>query len=759
MNRTIRTAFFALVLVVAVMCVIAVIANAGIGVAAPDGVEVRNGDNGVYVAWSPVEDADGYIVYRKGASGGGRDRVGKVSADEGTSFYDEEAEGGTEYSYTVKAYNGMRKSKSSKGAEVTFLSKPSFKYVLSGLDCMELVWNVSQGADGYTVYKRENDKVTKLADISGDSTCSYNDTLVNEGESYEYTVVAYKGEVRSNHEYKKSGVYVKAPHLISAENTPDGVEVSWKKTGSADEYVVFRKADGEGKWTRLGPSYSSTYMDEAVNTGVGYSYTVRAVKGGVYSGFDRNAVKSVYIKAPDGLRASNYNNGISISWNLCQGADKYNVYRKTGDSWSLVGVVDSNRFHDADVQDDKKYTYTVKAKNNNGDLSAYDEAVECRAFIAPLNLSAESLGDGIKISWAKKPSATGYVVYRKSVESLNWKVVKKISGNVNYAIDYSAERGKDYTYTVRAVKGELQGSYDITGFSLKHLPVSKITAAPSPVGISVKWTKSAVECKKYVLYKATGKGEKWQEIDTFGADVFSYVDKEPAYGVANKYKLKLVLEDGTEVDSQIASAYGIDPKKPMVALTYDDGPNPKTTNRILDALEKVNGRATFFIVGERLDSYGSCIEREAALGCEVANHTYNHVMFNNADSKTIKEQITKTNNYVRDITGKMPALARAPGGFTGENPKEDVGMPLIHWSLDTMDWSSRNADSVVSNIKGKVRDGDIILMHDLYDSTADATEEILPWLVAEGYQIVTVSEMMAVKGIDMQPGEVYYNAR
>ena len=759
MNRTIRTAFLALALVVAVMCVIAVIANAGIGVAAPENVAVRNGDNGVFVEWSPVEDADGYMIYRKGLSGGGKDKVGKLSADEGTRFFDEAAKGGNDYEYTVKAYKGMRKSKKSNEAEITYLSKPAFKYVLSGLDCMELVWDISHGADGYTVSKRENDKIIKLADINGDSICAYNDTLVKEGESYEYTVVARKGEARSNHEYKKSGVYVKAPHLISAKNTSDGIEVSWKKTGSADEYVVFRKADGESRWTRLGPSYSSTYTDETVKGGARYSYTVRAVKGGVYSGFDRNAVKSVYIKAPDGLKASNYNNGISISWNPCQGADKYNVYRKTGDSWSLIGVVDSPRFHDADVQDDKNYTYTIKAKTGNGNLSGYDETVESRAYISPLNISAESLGDGIKITWAKKASATGYVVYRKSQESPKWTVVKKISGNVNYAVDYGAERGKDYTYTVRAVRGDTQGSYSITGFSLKHLPVSKLTAAPSPEGISVKWTKAAVECEEYILYKATGKGENWQEVDTFGADVFSYVDKAPAYGVENKYKLKLVLEDGTEVESQAASAYGIDPKKPMVALTYDDGPNPKTTNRILDALEKANGRATFFIVGERLDDYGACIEREATIGCEVANHTYNHVMFNNADSKTIREQISKTNNHVRDITGKMPALARAPGGFTGENPKADVGMPLIHWSLDTMDWSSRNADSVVNNIKTKVKDGDIILMHDLYDSTADATEEILPWLVAEGYQIVTVSEMMAVKGIEMQPGEVYYNAR
>ncbi len=759
MNRSIRTAFMVLVLVVAVMCGIAVIANAGIGISAPGNVEVTNGDEGVVVSWSAVEDADGYIVYRDAVSGGGKVKIAKINAAEGESFCDAEAKGGKEYNYTVKAYNGMRKSRKSNEAVILYLCNPSFKYVTSGVDCIELVWNISHGADGYIIYKKVEDKIVKLADIPGDSICAYNDTHVVEGESYEYTVVAHKGDYRSTHEYKKSGVYVKAPHLLKAENIPHGIDISWQKTGSADQYVVYRKADGEGKWTLLGTSDSSTYKDETVKGGVKYSYTVRAVKDGIYSGFDRMGVNSYYIGTPAGLKSANYDNGISLSWDACEGADKYNVYRKDGDNWCLVGVTDTPRFYDSDIQDDKSYTYTVKAKNSKGVLSAYDETVECRAYTAPLNVSAESTGDGIKVTWAKKKTATGYVVYRKSEEKPNWKIVRTLTSNVNYAVDYDAEKGKDYTYTVRAVRGETQGSYDSKGFTLKHLPVSKLSAAPSPEGIKVSWTKSAIECKEYILHKSTGKGENWQKVGSFESNVLSFVDKTPVYGDVNKYKLTLRLADDVEVDSQVASAYGIDPKKPMVALTYDDGPNTKTTNRILDALEKVGGRATFFIVGERLDDYASCIERENALGCEIANHTYNHVMFNNADSKTIKNQITKTNNQVRDMTGKMPALARAPGGFKGENPKEDVGMPLIHWSLDTMDWSSRNADSVVKKIKDNVKDGDIILMHDLYGSTAEATEEILPWLVEEGYQIVTVSEMMAVKGIEMQPGEVYFNAR
>lgn len=760
LNRSIRTAVMVLVLVIAVMCGVAVIANAGIGMTAPAEVKAKNGDEGVLITWSAVEGADGYIIYREALEGGGKDKLAKIEADEGESFCDTEAKGGKEYNYTVKAYNGMRKSRKSEDSSITYLSKPVIKYATPGVDCVELVWHISHGADGYVVYKRVENKLVRLADIKGDAICAYNDTDVREGDINEYTVVAYKGDYRSTHEYEKSGAYVKAPHLIKAENLNRGIEISWKKTGSADEYIIYRKTDGEGNWTKLGSSDSSTYKDVAVKGGVKYIYTVRAKKDGLYSGYDRMGVSSCYIEAPKDLKSANYNNGISVSWKTSEGADKYNVYRKNGEGWKLLGVTDKNRYYDKDIQDNTTYTYTIKAKNSKGVLSAFDEVTECRAYTAPVNMLCESTSDGIRVVWALKDSATGYVVYKKLPGQSQWSVVKTLTNNKqNFTVDYDVKKGEEYTYTVRAVKGETQGSYIAGGFTLKHLPVSKLKAEPSPSGIKLSWTKSEAECKEYVLYKSTGKVDNWRKVGSFGPGVFSFVDSKPVYGDINKYKLTLKLAHGDEVDTQTASAYGIDPRRPMVALTYDDGPNTKATNRILDALERVGGRATFFIVGERLNEFSACIQRESALGCEIANHTYNHVMFNSADSATIKNQITKTNNQVRDMTGKAPTLARAPGGYTGSNPKEDVGMPLIQWSLDTMDWSSRNADAVVNKIKTNVKDGDIVLMHDLYDSTAEATEQIVPWLVSQGYQIVTVSELMAVKGIQMQPGEVYFDAK
>ena len=111
-----------------------------------------------------------------------------------------------------------------------------------------------------------------------------------------------------------------------------------------------------------------------------------------------------------------------------------------------------------------------------------------------------------------------------------------------------------------------------------------------------------------------------------------------------------------------------------------------------------------------------------------------------------------------NLTGKEMHLFRPPYGSVKTNQLKSTNMVSILWSVDTLDWQSRNASSVIAKVKANTRDGSIVLMHDLYGSTATATETIVPWLISQGYQLVTVSELMQLKGIDMQPGQVYTRA-
>ncbi len=203
----------------------------------------------------------------------------------------------------------------------------------------------------------------------------------------------------------------------------------------------------------------------------------------------------------------------------------------------------------------------------------------------------------------------------------------------------------------------------------------------------------------------------------------------------------------------------VDHGKPMVALTFDDGPSAQVTGKILDLIERYGIRATFFVQGQFLTAYPQHIERAVELGCEIGNHTKDHKKLTSLTDDEIIVQRDYINNTVRDITGMTPTLLRPPYGSMNERVRETMEMPFILWSIDTRDWESRNKDAVISETLKDVKDGDIILMHDLYTSTAEACEEIIPELISRGYQLVTVSEMFTAKGIALDSGVSYRHAR
>lgn len=201
----------------------------------------------------------------------------------------------------------------------------------------------------------------------------------------------------------------------------------------------------------------------------------------------------------------------------------------------------------------------------------------------------------------------------------------------------------------------------------------------------------------------------------------------------------------------------IDKNKKMVALTYDDGPSIYTP-RILKTLKENNSVATFFVVGNRVPMYSDTVKKAYDMGCEIGNHTYEHKSLPNLSETEVKRQISKTNKEVKKAIGEKPVIMRPTGGATNTNIKKWVGMPSIIWSIDTLDWKTRNADSTKRAVLDHVKDGDIVLMHDLYSATATASETIIPELVRRGYQLVTVSELAECRG-GMKETGAYYSFR
>lgn len=210
---------------------------------------------------------------------------------------------------------------------------------------------------------------------------------------------------------------------------------------------------------------------------------------------------------------------------------------------------------------------------------------------------------------------------------------------------------------------------------------------------------------------------------------------------------------------QAVSSRTVDPSRPMVALTYDDGPQASVGNRIMDCLAQYGGRATFFMVGERVPSFKTEVQRMVNEGHEVANHTMNHKYLQKLGAAEIQSQVAQCNDVIEAACGVRPRLMRLPGGNYNATVKANTHMPMIQWNIDTLDWKTRNADKTVNAVLSQVKDGDIILMHELYSQTGDASLRIIPELAKRGFQMVTVSEMAAAKGYDLQAGQLYSSMR
>lgn len=183
--------------------------------------------------------------------------------------------------------------------------------------------------------------------------------------------------------------------------------------------------------------------------------------------------------------------------------------------------------------------------------------------------------------------------------------------------------------------------------------------------------------------------------------------------------------------------------KKYIALSFDDGPLPKTTPKILNALKKRNVVATFCVVGIQLIDYPNILKEAIANGNEISNHTYNHKLWRKLKSSEIIDQIEKTNSLIKKISGYVCNTVRPPYGIYTESSLNIAKYPLILWSVDPEDWKYKNTSLIINKVVSSARDGDIVILHDIHPATADAVGPIVDALKAKGFAFVTVSEMVA----------------
>ncbi|MGT2950512.1 hypothetical protein BU202_03920 [Streptococcus cuniculi] len=191
-----------------------------------------------------------------------------------------------------------------------------------------------------------------------------------------------------------------------------------------------------------------------------------------------------------------------------------------------------------------------------------------------------------------------------------------------------------------------------------------------------------------------------------------------------------------------------------IALTFDDGPSAVTTPQVLDILKKYNVKATFFVLGQNIAGNEEILKRIVAEGHEVASHTWDHANLVTLSGDQVKQEMDRTQEAIQKVTGQAPTMMRPPYGSVNQSVMSIMQLPVIYWSVDSKDWQSRNPVAILGEVKACTYPGSIILMHDIHQPTVDSLTSVLDYLVGQGYQPVTVSELL---GKNLNPQLIYYD--
>ncbi len=223
----------------------------------------------------------------------------------------------------------------------------------------------------------------------------------------------------------------------------------------------------------------------------------------------------------------------------------------------------------------------------------------------------------------------------------------------------------------------------------------------------------------------------------------------------NEVKEFLAFEPSLDLNYSIEDCYELDPNKVTIAFTFDDGPNGKRTQTLIETLEKYDYAATFFIVGNRMNNGKSAVQRVHNSHSEIGYHSWAHSYLTKQDVATIQSEFQTSDNLLYEMTGTHFKLTRPPYGSYNDTVLSSLDNAFIMWNLDTNDWKYKDAENAKNYVLNNYHDGSIILFHDLFNSSVEAVKMLAPILKERGVQVTSVSRLAKLKGIDLNNHEVY----
>ena len=248
---------------------------------------------------------------------------------------------------------------------------------------------------------------------------------------------------------------------------------------------------------------------------------------------------------------------------------------------------------------------------------------------------------------------------------------------------------------------------------------------------------------------------------------FDYKDSQiilyPSHAVENLDEIALPVSSFFEViqssylldkDAELYKAYYEKKNRKVVALTFDDGPNPATTNQALDTLSKYGIKATFFVLGKNVSGNEEILKRMKADGHVIGNHSWSHPILSQLSLDEAKKQITDTEDVLTKVLGSSSKLMRPPYGAITDDIRNSLDLSFIMWDVDSLDWKNKNEASILTEIQREVKNGSIILMHDIHAETVHALPKVIDYLKGQGYDFVTVPDLLDSR---LKAHQLYYD--
>ena len=221
------------------------------------------------------------------------------------------------------------------------------------------------------------------------------------------------------------------------------------------------------------------------------------------------------------------------------------------------------------------------------------------------------------------------------------------------------------------------------------------------------------------------------------------LEKEGETGTAGEEAVQLTnAAKNGDAKADFDQNRGLVQEKKRVALTFDDGPSSKYTPLLLEGLKERGVHATLFLMGKNIEGKEELVKRMQAEGHLIGNHTYSHIQLTSRNRETFREELVQTNEILEEITGEKISFVRPPYGSWDKSFEKELNMFPVLWNIDPLDWCSHNADCIASKVVEKAGDGDIILMHDYYETSVTAALEVVDILQKRGFQFVTVEEIL-----------------